>query len=100
MTSSTTRLISLRISAPLVEDLDDVAGRLGITRTALANDLLERGLARMERAMRNLPDIPPSGERRRARGKSADIVSQRLESVRRLENDLFSELDGGEDGGR
>lgn len=98
--TTTTRLVSLRISSDLVDDLDSVAGKLGITRTALANDLLERGVARMQRAMQSLPDMPPSGERRRARGKSADLVSQRLESVRRLENDLFSQIDGGRDDGR
>lgn len=83
--------VSLTIPAKVVSDLKYIAKRLGVSRSSLVADLLSEPSSDLRRLLEGLPDAPTASDVVRFRGASVDIVHQRLESLKRLENDLFSE---------
>lgn len=86
--------VSLTLPPAVVEDLAYVARRLGVSRSALAADLLRDPLASTAETLREIdaPSVEPSTVR--YRGESQRVVDERLESARRLGSDLFSSRSG------
>ena len=74
----------------LVVDLDYVSGRMSISRSALISSLLQGPVRDMRTLFEGLPENPTEEEILRSRGASIDLIQQRMESMRRLESDLFS----------
>lgn len=72
------------------DDLSYVARRLGVTRSALVADLLREALSMVVPSLRELPEDPDERDVLRYRGESERLIDQRLESARRLRDDLFS----------
>lgn len=86
--------VSLTLPPSVVEDLTYVAERLGVSRSALAADLLRDPLASTAETLREIdaPAVEPYAVR--YRGSSQRVVDERLESARRLGTDLFSSRPG------
>ncbi len=74
----------------LDSDITYVAQRVGVSRSALLVSLLAEPVGDMRRLLEELPAHPSPDDVVRARGRSHELVEQRLEGLRRLENDLFS----------
>lgn len=80
------------ISLPehLVGDLDYVSGRMSISRSALISNLLEGPVKDMRSLLEGLPENPTKADIIRSRGASVDLIQERMTSMKRLDNDLFS----------
>lgn len=87
-------LSKISITAPpeLVADLDYVAGRLGVSRSALIAQVLPEPLSTMRAMLEQVPLNPTPEDVLRFRGESADLVRQKIDSLRDLGDDLFSKL--------
>lgn len=87
-------LSKISITAPpeLVVDLDYVAGRLGVSRSALIAQVLPEPLHTMRALLEQVPLNPTPEDVLRFRGESADLVRQKIDSLRDLGDDLFSKL--------
>lgn len=87
-------LSKISITAPpeLVADLDYVAGRLGVSRSALIAQVLPEPLRTMRALLEQVPLNPTPEDVLRFRGESAGLVRQKIDSLRDLGDDLFSKL--------
>ena len=72
------------------EHLGYVSRRIGVSRSALLVGLIAEPLADMAALFEDLGESPTEADVVRFRGKSRDLVEQRIEGLRRHENDLFS----------
>ena len=79
------------------DDLSYVARRLGVTRSALRADLLREALGMVAPTLRDLPEEPTERDVLRYRGESERLIDERLDSARRLRDDLFSGHGGSDD---
>lgn len=84
--------ISITIPPELLVDLDYVSGRLGVSRSALIAEVLPDALGVMRKLLEQVPLNPTPEDVRRFRGESAEIVKQKIESIRGMSDDLFSDL--------
>lgn len=89
--------ISVTVPPELLADLDHVAARLGVSRSALVSGLLGDVLPDMRTVLDAIPLSPEPLDMVRFRGASADIVRKRLDEVQELDSDLFSAITGGKD---
>lgn len=88
---SKSRKVSLSLDANLVANLDYLSSRLSVSRSALVTQLLLDGVAHMRRLVQVIPPNPTPADLVRMRGESIEEVRARIESLKSLENDLFSE---------
>lgn len=88
---SKSRKVSLSLDANLVANLDYLSSRLSVSRSALVTQLLLDGVAHMRRLVEVIPPNPTPADLVRMRGESIEEVRARIESLKSLENDLFSE---------
>lgn len=72
-------------------ELDYLSKRLGVSKSALVNEILKESLPTMSEVFRLIPDAPTPEDVVRFRGESAKIVQQRLDFVKRTSPDLFGE---------
>lgn len=86
-----TKKVSLSLESTSVDDLDYITGRMGISRSALVSQLLIEALPAMRQVIDLIPASPTPADVVRYRGESTAIIQDRLESVRRATDDLFSE---------
>lgn len=84
--------ISITIPPELLTDLDYVAGRLGVSRSALIAEVLPEALGFMRGMLEQVPLNPTPDDVLRFRGESADLVRQKIDSIREMSDDLFSKL--------
>jgi len=84
--------ISITIPPELLADLDYVSGRLGVSRSALIAEVLPDALGVMRKLLEQVPLNPTPDDVLRFRGESAEIVKQKIESIRGMGDDLFSDL--------
>ena len=82
--------IAMSLPPALVEDLDYLAGRLGVSRSALAAELLTDAASEMRRLVSLIPPNPTPLELLRMRGESEAFVRERIASATKLTDDLFS----------
>lgn len=85
------RKVSLSLDANLVANLDYLSSRMSVSRSALVTELLLDGVAHMRRLVEVIPPNPTPADLVRMRGQSIEEVRARIESLKSLENDLFSE---------
>ncbi len=72
-------------------DLDYLAGRLGITKSALVTELLGAPLNDLRSLIEMVPDNPTPDDLLRARGASNKLITDRIQSYRKIEGDLFDD---------
>lgn len=88
---SKSRKVSLSLDANLVANLDYLSSRMSVSRSALVTQLLLDGVAHMRRLVEVIPPNPTPADLVRMRGESIEEVRARIESLKSLETDLFSE---------
>ena len=78
------RRVTLSLRPNVADDLDYVASRLGISRSALASETLAESLGPLRQLLSALPAEGASPEEvsRRMRGASHDIIRDRLNHLR------------------
>jgi hypothetical protein len=86
----TTKKVSLTLEESLVADLVHVAARLGISRSALCSMILAQSLPSARQVVDLIPASPTPQDVVRYRGESEAIVEERMESLRRVNSDLFA----------
>lgn len=82
--------ISVTMPPELVESLDHIAGRLGVSRSALVAGFLEEAVGTLRPLLDTVPISPTEADLIRFRGESEQVVRQRLESLKGLIDDLFA----------
>lgn len=82
--------ISVTVSPELAADLDHVAGRLGVSRSAIISELLAAPVSDMRAMLDQLPLNPTPADVVRFRGASAEVVRDRLSNLQGIAHDLFS----------
>lgn len=85
------RKVSLSLDSSLVANLDYLSARMGVSRSALVSQLLVDGVEHMRRLVELIPPNPTPADLVRMRGESVDVVKARLDSLKGLSDDLFSE---------
>ena len=85
------RKVSLALAPSVVDDLDYVSGRLGVSRSALASELLGEVGSQMRKLLEQVPLSPTPADVVRFRGESAKLVEERINELRGISNDLFSQ---------
>lgn len=88
--------VTMSLPQQLVDDLDYLVGRLGVSRSALASELLSQAVAEMRRVVALVPPNPAPADLLRMRGESEAFIRERIASATRMFDDLFSD---GEEGG-
>ncbi|MNN15155.1 hypothetical protein D3C81_1282530 [compost metagenome] len=84
------RKISITVPPALLDDLDYVAGRLGVSRSALIAEVLPETLGIMRAMLAQVPLNPTPEDVLRFRGESAELVRQKIESLKGMSDDLFA----------
>jgi len=84
--------ISITVSPELASDLDHVAARLGVSRSAIISELLSAPVADMRAMLDQLPLNPTPADVVRYRGASAEVVKDRLTNLQGIADDLLSGL--------
>ena len=84
--------ISVTIPPELLADLDYVAGRLGVSRSALISEVMPEALGVMRSMLEQVPLNPTPEDVLRFRGESAGIVREKIDSLRGMSDDLFGKL--------
>ncbi len=82
--------ISVTVSPALVADLDYVAGRLGVSRSAIISECLAAPAADMRAMLEQVPLNPTPEDVVRFRGASAGVVRDRLTNLQGIADDLLS----------
>lgn len=88
---SKVRKVSLSLDAYLVDNLDYLSSRMSVSRSALVTQLLLGAVEHMRRLAEVIPPNPTPADLVRMRGGSIEVIRARIESLKSLENDLFSE---------
>lgn len=88
-----TQKISVSLPAELVENLDYLSSRMGVSRSAIIAEALTESMADAARLIALIPPNPTPADVLRMRGESEDLVRQRLASLNGLTGDLFTALD-------
>lgn len=89
------KMLKIAMSLPpaLVGDLDYLSTRLGVSRSALAAELLRDAAKEMRDIISLIPPNPTPADLLRARGTSQAYIRQRVENAARLADDLFAGVD-------
>ena len=87
---SQTRKISVSLSAQLVDDLDYMSARMGVSRSAIIDNIMGEVLGETRRLFEMIPPNPTPADIVRMRGESVDVIRQRLASLQGIANDLLS----------
>lgn len=82
--------ISVSLPAQLVEDLDYLAGRTGVSRFVLIGELFIEAASEVCKILELVPPNPTPVEMLRMRGQSEEAIRSRLESIKGMTDDLFS----------
>jgi hypothetical protein len=85
--------VAMSLPPSLVDDLNYLSGRLGISRSALAAELLTAPAHEMRSILSLIPPNPTPADLLRARGTSQAFIRERIEIANRLTDDLFAGVD-------
>lgn len=83
--------MSFTLPPELRADLDYLSARLGVTKSALVAELLTTPVHDLRSLVETVPDNPTKDDVLRARGVSNELITQRLQSYRKIEGDLFDD---------
>lgn len=87
---SKTSKISVSLPPSLVDDLDYLSGRLGVSRSALLAQFMAEAVPEMRRMLEAIPPAPTPADLLRMRGQSEELIRQRIEGLKGMTDDLFS----------
>ncbi len=87
---SKTRKISVSLSGSLVDDLDYISARMGVSRSAIISEFMAEALSEARRVFELVPPNPTPADVVRMRGESEEVIRQRLASLQGIADDLFS----------
>lgn len=87
---SKTRKISVSLSGSLVNDLDYISARMGVSRSAIISEFMADALSEARRVFELVPPNPTPADVVRMRGESEEVIRQRLSSLQGIADDLFS----------
>lgn len=85
-----TRKISVSLASAVVDDLDFVSDRMGVSRSALMSQFLGEALSETRKVLELIPKGPTPAEIIRMRGESEDKVRARMANLQGMVDDLFS----------
>jgi hypothetical protein len=85
-----TTKISVSLSAELVDDLDYLSARMGVSRSAVISEMLSEAASEARRLLAMVPPNPTPADVLRMRGQSEEAIRARLESIKGMTDDLFS----------
>lgn len=88
---SKTRKISVSLPDGLVDDLDYISGRMGVSRSSIIAEFMTEALSETRKLFELVPPNPTPADVVRMRGESAAVIRQRLASLQGIAHDLFSE---------
>lgn len=78
------RKVSLALDPAVVDDLDVISKRLGISRSALVSQMLGEALPSLRQLFDSIPEAPTAPDLVRYKGESVEIIEARLASIKRL----------------
>lgn len=84
------RKISITMAPDLVDSIDYVSGRLGISRSAFISQIMGESVTLLRPLLEAVPIDPTPADAVRFRGESAEVVRARIEVLKGLTHDLFS----------
>ena len=76
--------ITVSLDAELVKDIDYLHKRLGLSRSAMLNEMLSRGIRDLAEIVREMSSEMQDDGLKRLRGKSAVKVAQRMEELQQM----------------
>lgn len=87
---ATTRKISVSLPDQLVDDLDYLSGRMGVSRSAIIAEFMATAVGETRKLFELIPPNPTPTDVLRMRGQSEEAIRARLESLKGMTDDLFS----------
>jgi hypothetical protein len=84
--------VSLALDPAVVSDLAYLTARLGVSRSALVNNLLAAAVPPMRALLEQVPLSPSPADTVRFRGDSIALVEERIADLQGMADDLFSKL--------
>jgi len=78
---------SLTLDENLILDLDFVAGRLGVSRSALLSNIASEAVRDLKSLLEGMPEDPSALDVKRFSGASIDLVNKRLQDLEELQRD-------------
>lgn len=73
--------LTVSLDADLVDEIDFLHRRLGVSRSAMLNEFLRQGVMAISAAYRELPESPTDRDLVRLRGRSLAIVRERIQEA-------------------
>ena len=73
----------------LSDDIEYLSGVLGVSRSAFLTSLLTETCSDLRRLLGDIDIQDPNSALKRFRGSSMDLVNERVEQLKGLDNDLF-----------
>ncbi len=74
--------VSFTLLPQVVKDLAFISERLGVSRSSIIGDILGEPLADLRSLLEQVPASPTEGDVLRLRGKSEEVITQRLSELR------------------
>jgi hypothetical protein len=84
--------VSLALDPVVVSDLAYITARMGVSRSALVNNMLAEAVPIMRNLLEQVPLSPTPADVVRCRGESMKIVDERIAELQGIADDLFSKL--------
>lgn len=84
--------ISVSIPSPLLDDLQYLSARLGVSRSALITELLGDALPVVVGLLKMVPEGASPDEAKRFRGASVDIIRERVAEAQRLADEYEADV--------
>lgn len=78
----------------LVADLDFLSARIGVSKSAIINDILGDAVAYLRAMVETVPENPTKEDMLRMRGKSEAVISDLLRQYRELDQGMFPAGEG------
>lgn len=89
--SSKFRRVTYTLPPELVDGVAYLSGRVGVSRSSLVAELLREAIPHMVEIVSAVPEQPTDDDVRRFKGRSKDVISERVDNLVRMRDDLFSQ---------
>jgi len=81
---------SLTLDSCLIDDLDYVASRMGVSRSALLSNIAGAAAKDLRTLLEGVPMAPTEVDTKRFKGASIELVRERLETLEDMQDgDIF-----------
>ena len=88
--SENLRKVAVTLPPDLVESIDYIVGRLGVSRSAFIAQVMGEAVGMLRPLLETVPLDPTPADAVRFRGESAEVVRQRIEKLKGMTDDLFA----------